>query len=189
MQKIIVIDNYDSFTYNLVHYLEDIVQEEVAVVRNDALDFDAIKNFERIVLSPGPGIPKESGELMKVIDLFHKEKKILGVCLGHQAIGEYFGAKLKNMDQVFHGVSRKTKVLIADPIFNDLPKELNCGRYHSWIIDNKNFPDDLSVLAIDEENNIMAVRHQSLAIYGVQFHPESILTVGGKQLLKNWIDL
>jgi anthranilate synthase component 2 len=185
--KVAVIDNYDSFTYNLVHYLEDL-KVEVTVFRNDEFELLDIEKFEKILLSPGPGIPDEAGLLKEVIKKYAPTKSILGVCLGLQAIGEVFGGKLSNLEKVYHGVATKIFIKEKDSIFNNLPNELYVGRYHSWVISNKNLPIDLIITSTDENGQIMSLKHSVYDVRGVQFHPESILTVHGKQILKNWIE-
>ena len=185
--KVAVIDNYDSFTYNLVHYLEDL-KVEVTVFRNDEFELLDIEKFEKILLSPGPGIPDEAGLLKEVIKKYAPTKSILGVCLGLQAIGEVFGGKLYNLEKVYHGVSTKIFIKEKDSIFNNLPNELYVGRYHSWVLSNKNLPIDLIITSTDENGQIMSLKHSVYDVRGVQFHPESILTVHGKQILKNWIE-
>ncbi len=187
MTKILVIDNYDSFTYNLVHYLEDL-DCEVTVVRNDKLTLDDVESFEKIVLSPGPGIPDEAGLLKPIIERYAPTKSILGVCLGQQAIGEVFGAKLINLDNVYHGVATKVTITVDDePLFNGLEKEIEVGRYHSWVV-SPELPDVLEVTSVDENGQIMSLRHKVYDVKGVQYHPESVLTPQGKQILKNWIN-
>lgn len=185
--KVAVIDNYDSFTYNLVHYLEDL-NVEVTVFRNDEFELLDLEKFEKILLSPGPGIPDEAGLLKEVIKKYAPTKSILGVCLGLQAIGEIFGGKLSNLEKVYHGVATKIFIKEKDSIFNNLPNELYVGRYHSWVISNKNLPIDLIITSTDENGQIMSLKHSVYDVRGVQFHPESILTVHGKQILKNWIE-
>lgn len=189
--KICVIDNYDSFVYNLVHLLEALDVDEIVVYKNDEIDFDAIQSFDKILLSPGPGVPRESGQLMDVIHRFHLTHSILGVCLGHQALGEYFGWQLTQLKKPLHGVPTMINVVADCPIFHHIPEKINVGHYHSWVIsppeNNVNTP--LQITAVDELNNIMAIQHNELAIYGVQFHPESILTEWGQAMLSNWINL
>jgi anthranilate synthase component 2 len=185
--KVAVIDNYDSFTYNLVHYLEDL-NVEVTVFRNDEFELLDLEKFEKILLSPGPGIPDEAGLLKEVIKKYAPTKSILGVCLGLQAIGEIFGGKLSNLEKVYHGVATKIFIKEKDSIFNNLPNELYVGRYHSWVLSNKNLPIDLIITSTDENGQIMSLKHSVYDVRGVQFHPESILTVHGKQILKNWIE-
>ena len=185
--KVAVIDNYDSFTYNLVHYLEDL-NLEVTVFRNDEFELLDIEKFDKILLSPGPGIPDEAGLLKEVIKKYAPTKSILGVCLGLQAIGEVFGGKLSNLEKVYHGVATKIFIKEKDSIFNNLPNEFYVGRYHSWVLSNKNIPIDLIITSTDENGQIMSLKHSVYDVRGVQFHPESILTVHGKQILKNWIE-
>jgi len=188
MKKIAVIDNYDSFTYNLVHYLEDL-NTVVAVYRNDEFELDELEKFDKILLSPGPGIPEEAGLLKAVISKYAESKSILGVCLGQQAIGEVFGGVLINLDKVFHGVASKvTKSVTDEALFDKLPNEFEVGRYHSWVVANKGFPDVLEITSVDESGQIMSLRHKKLDIKGVQFHPESVLTPFGKQILENWVN-
>jgi len=185
--KIIVIDNYDSFTYNLVHYFEEL-KCEVTVKRNDQVNIKEIEKFDKIVLSPGPGIPKEAGLLKEIISSFFNKKSILGVCLGHQAIAEVFGAELINLKTVYHGVASDINIIKEDPLFNDLPNPLKVGRYHSWVV-KEPLPNDLEALAYDQNGQIMAFKHKTYNLRGVQFHPESILTEHGKDLLKNWLKI
>ncbi|MGY8946674.1 MAG: anthranilate synthase component II [Flavobacteriales bacterium] len=185
--KVIVIDNYDSFTYNLVHYLEEL-NCTVIVKRNDQVNLSEIEGFDRIVLSPGPGIPEEAGLLKQIISKYASTKNILGVCLGHQAIAEVFGAELENLKSVFHGVASEINIIKNDPLFKDLNNPLTVGRYHSWVV-KEPLPECLEVLAFDENKQIMALKHKEYKIRGVQFHPESILTEQGKTLLKNWLNI
>lgn len=188
MKKILVIDNYDSFTYNLVHYLEDL-NCNVTVIRNDKLNIEDVEQFDKIVLSPGPGIPEESGLLKPVIERYASTKSILGVCLGQQAIAEIFGGKIINLDTVFHGVSTKISICVDNEIlFNGLHKTFEVGRYHSWVVDT-NLPEELEATSFDENGQIMSLRHKFYDVKGVQFHPESILTPNGKQILMNWINI
>ncbi|WP_348810993.1 anthranilate synthase component II [Flavobacterium maritimum] len=186
MKKILVIDNYDSFTYNLVHYLEDL-DCEVTVYRNDEFDIDEIAVFDKILLSPGPGIPDEAGLLKEVIRKYGPTKSIFGVCLGQQAIGEVFGGTLSNLDKVYHGVSTTVKTLVDDDLlFEGLGNEFEVGRYHSWVVD-ANLPDVLEATSVDENGQIMSLRHKTFDVRGVQFHPESVLTPNGKRMLENWV--
>ena len=185
--KILVIDNYDSFTYNLVHYLEDL-NCDVTVYRNDEFDLEEIESFDKIVLSPGPGIPDEAGLLKDVIKTYASTKSILGICLGQQAIGEVFGASLINLEKVYHGVATKIVITENDTLFIEIPTEIEVGRYHSWVIDKNTFPDDLIVTSKDENGEIMSIKHRTLDIKAVQFHPESILTPFGKKMLENWLN-
>ncbi len=187
MKKIVVIDNYDSFTYNLVHYLEDL-DCQVTVFRNDEFDIEELEKFDKIVLSPGPGIPNEAGLLKEVLAHYSATKSILGVCLGQQAIGEVFGGSLINLEKVYHGVATKIKITNPDDIlFKDLPTEFEVGRYHSWVVSNDNFPNDLIITSVDENGQIMSLKHSKFDVRGVQFHPESVLTPNGKKILENWI--
>jgi anthranilate synthase component II len=184
--KILVIDNYDSFTYNLVHYLEDL-DCEVTVYRNDEFDIDEIAHFDKILLSPGPGIPDEAGLLKAVIAKYAPTKSILGVCLGQQAIGEVFGGTLSNLDKVYHGVATMVKTSVDDELlFEGLGDEFEVGRYHSWVVD-ANLPDVLEATSFDENGQVMSLRHKTFDVRGVQFHPESVLTPNGKKILENWL--
>ena len=185
-RKILMIDNYDSFTYNLVHYLEDL-DCEVIVKRNNQLSITDVDEFEEIVLSPGPGIPDEAGLLKEIITTYAGKKRILGVCLGQQAIGEVFGGSLLNLDQVYHGVATIIEITQDDYIFKGLPKKLEVGRYHSWVV-NSDLPDSLEATSFDENGQVMSLRHKEFDIRAVQFHPESVLTPQGKQILKNWLE-
>ena len=188
MKKILVIDNYDSFTFNLVHYLEDL-KCDVTVLRNDKFDLEDIQHFDKIVLSPGPGIPEEAGLLKAVIKRYASSKSILGVCLGQQAIGEVFGGQIINLEEVYHGVHTDINICVDDEsLFNTMEKTIQVGRYHSWVVDS-NIPDVLEVTSVDDNGQIMSLRHRTFDVKGVQFHPESVLTPNGKQLLENWINL
>lgn len=187
MKNVLVIDNYDSFTYNLVHYLEDL-DCQVTVKRNDQLHIDDVEAFDKIVLSPGPGIPDEAGLLKPIIARYAPTKSILGVCLGQQAIGEVFGGTLINLENVFHGVATKVTSCVNDEmLFNGLDKTFEVGRYHSWVVD-ANLPDVLEATSFDENGQVMSLRHKTYDVRGVQYHPESVLTPNGKQILKNWIN-
>jgi len=185
--KIVVIDNYDSFTYNLVHYLEDL-DAKVTVYRNDEFELEELEKFDKILLSPGPGVPDEAGLLKDVIKRYAKTKSIFGVCLGLQAIGEVFGGTLINLEKVYHGVATKVTQIEDDFIFTDLPKETEVGRYHSWVVSNENLPEDLIVTSVDENGQIMSMKHAIYDVRGVQYHPESVLTPNGKKILKNWLN-
>ncbi len=186
--KILILDNYDSFTFNLVHYVEQFCND-VTVIRNDEISLDEVNEFDAIILSPGPGLPKDAGIMPELIKRYATSKKILGVCLGHQAIGEAFGANLKNLNQVHHGVAIPVKVIdTSEPLFQGLPKQFDTGRYHSWVIDQTSLPNELTVTAIDKEGEVMAIRHTELDVCGVQFHPESLLTLKGLSIIKNWIE-
>ncbi|MGS2763916.1 anthranilate synthase component II [Sinomicrobium sp. M5D2P9] len=185
-QKILVIDNYDSFTYNLVHYLEDLGCE-VTVKRNDQLELEEAAAFDKILLSPGPGIPDEAGLLKAIIKKYAPTKSILGVCLGQQAIGEVFGGKIINLDKVYHGVATKVKIIVKDePLFEGLEQEIEVGRYHSWVVDPE-LPASLEATSFDENGQVMSLRHREYDVKGVQYHPESVLTPDGKRILKNWL--
>ena len=186
--RVLVFDNYDSFTYNLVHMVEKIMHGKVDVMLNDSPRLELINRYDKIILSPGPGLPAEAGDLLQVISEYASSKSILGVCLGHQAIGESFGARLLNLEQVYHGLA--TPVTLLEPydrLFEGFPAKFPAGRYHSWIIDRKGLPDCFQVTAEDDEGRIMAIRHHQYDLAGVQFHPESILTPGGENLLRNWL--
>lgn len=186
--KILLVDNYDSFTYNLVQMLEEIIDQKVIIVKNDQLHQLDFTEFDAIILSPGPGIPIEAGGLMQVIKMQSAHLPILGVCLGHQAFGEVFDAELAQLTQVHHGISSKLKLCASEPIYKNLQQPIQVGRYHSWIVSDKNLPEQLIVTARDQEGHIMSMRHKHLPITSVQFHPESILTPQGKQMLTNWIN-
>ena len=185
--KIVIIDNYDSFTYNLSHLIKEI-GAEVTVIRNDQFTLNQLERFDKIVLSPGPGIPSEAGLLLDVIKTYKGRKPILGVCLGHQAIGEVFGGTLENLSDVFHGVATEGTQFSNDYIFDSLPKRITMGRYHSWVVSRENFPTCLEVTAVSDEGQIMALKHKNYDIHGIQFHPESVLTPEGKTILRNFID-
>jgi len=185
--KVLVIDNYDSFTYNLVHYLEDL-NCEVTVKRNDKLTLDEVDAFQKIVLSPGPGIPDEAGLLKQIIKTYAPTKSILGVCLGQQAIGEVFGGSLINLQQVYHGIATDVNITVDDEVlFKNMNKTIEVGRYHSWVVD-ANLPDQLEATSFDNNGQVMSLRHKVYDVRGVQYHPESVLTPNGKQILKNWIN-
>lgn len=180
-----VIDNYDSFTYNLVHYLEDL-DCAVTVKRNDQISLKEIEAFDKIVLSPGPGIPDEAGLLKEIIAMYAPSKSIFGVCLGQQAIAEVFGGSLVNIDQVYHGIATKINIVKDDILFNGLPKEIEVGRYHSWVVDPL-LPEVLEATSFDENGQVMSLRHKTFDVSAVQFHPESVLTPHGKKILENWV--
>ena len=187
-KKIVVIDNYDSFVYNLVHYLEEL-DCHVTVLRNDQFHIDDLESYDKILLSPGPGIPDEAGLLKEVIKQYAPSKPILGVCLGQQAIGEAFGGSLANLEQVFHGIATKINIIEEDTIlFKGLSSSIEVGRYHSWVVAQDDFPASLEVTARDENGQIMALRHREYDVRGVQFHPESVLTPQGKEMIKNWVN-
>ncbi|WP_298895631.1 aminodeoxychorismate/anthranilate synthase component II [uncultured Psychroserpens sp.] len=184
--KVLVIDNYDSFTYNLVHYLEDL-NCEVTVKRNDKLSLEEVDSFQKIVLSPGPGIPNEAGLLKDIIKIYASTKSILGVCLGQQAIGEVFGGSLINLEDVYHGVATEVDICVDDEsLFNNMDKTIEVGRYHSWVVD-ANLPEVLEATSFDSNGQVMSLRHKVYDVKGVQYHPESVLTPNGKQILENWI--
>lgn len=186
--KTVIIDNYDSFTYNLAHLVKAL-GAEVIVLRNDQFSIEALEAYDKIILSPGPGIPSEAGLLLDVIKTYAGRKPMLGVCLGHQAIGEAFGARLVNLSEVFHGVATPAHIVADDPIFCGLPKTFTVGRYHSWVVATDQLPDCLTVTAVSDEGQIMALRHKEYDIHGIQFHPESVLTPEGSIIIKNFIDL
>ena len=185
--KIVIIDNYDSFTYNLSHLIKEI-GADVTVIRNDQFTLNQLMPFDKIVLSPGPGIPSEAGLLLDVIKTYAGKKPILGVCLGHQAIGEVFGGQLENLSDVFHGVATEGTQFSNDYIFEGLTKRITMGRYHSWVVSRENFPSCLEVTAVSDEGQIMALKHKNFDIHGIQFHPESVLTPEGKTIIKNFIE-
>lgn len=186
--KIVIIDNYDSFTYNLSHLVKEL-GVEVTVLRNDQFELSDLEPFTKIILSPGPGIPSEAGLLLDVIRTYAGKKPILGVCLGHQAIGEVFGAKLENLSDVFHGVATPCHIVADEPLFGSLKDEITVGRYHSWVVSKEDFPECLEVTAVSDEGQIMALRHKTLNVRGIQFHPESVLTPDGRQMILNWLYL
>jgi anthranilate synthase component 2 len=194
--KVLVFDNYDSFTYNLVHLVEKILHQKVDVYRNDQIPLEKVKEYDKIILSPGPGIPEEAGLLLPLIREYAASKSMLGVCLGHQAIGEAFGGKLVNLSTVFHGVATPVKKVKRETpdvkagegdLFEGLPEEFEVGRYHSWIVSEEGFPEELEVTAKDEQGYIMALQHKRYDVRGVQFHPESVLTPQGEVILRNWL--
>ena len=192
--KILVFDNYDSFTYNLVHLVEKIIGDKVDVFRNDQISLENVKAYDKIILSPGPGIPIEAGLLLPLIKQYAETKSILGVCLGHQAIGEAFGGRLLNLSKVYHGVASPVNIIksnrnaeINADLFNGLQNGFMAGRYHSWVIDPTGFPESLEITATDANGHIMALRHKTLDVLGVQFHPESVLTPDGEKIMRNWL--
>ena len=195
MSKILILDNYDSFTYNLVQMVENIIKKKVAVFRNDEISLNQVNEFDKIILSPGPGIPNEAGILLPLIKQYAASKSILGVCLGHQAIGEAFGGRLTNLTRVFHGVATKIelkkdlkKSAFNNDWFKGLDREIEVGRYHSWVVDRDEFPKELEVTSWDEHRMIMSLKHHIYDIQGVQFHPESLLTPLGKTMIENWLN-
>ena len=184
--KIVIIDNYDSFTYNLSHLVKEL-GADVTVFRNDKFLLNEIEQYDKIILSPGPGIPSEAGLLLDVIRTYRGRKPMLGVCLGHQAIGEVFGARLTNLSTVYHGVATEGTQYGNDPIFRGMPKRIIMGRYHSWVVDSTSLPECLEVTAMSDDGYIMALRHRHYDIHGIQFHPESVLTPLGKKMIFNWL--
>ena len=184
--KIVIIDNYDSFTYNLAHLLKEL-HAEVTVVRNDMFKMDDLEQYDKIILSPGPGIPSEAGLLLDVIRTYAGRKPILGVCLGHQAIGEVFGARIENLKDVYHGIQTEGTQFGNDYLFNGLPERVKMGRYHSWVVAKNSLPDCLEVTAMSDDGEIMALRHKSHDIHGIQFHPESVLTPEGHTIVGNFL--
>jgi anthranilate synthase component II len=197
IMKILVFDNYDSFTYNLVHLVEKITGGHVDVFRNDQIPLGNVAAYDKIILSPGPGLPSEAGLLLPLIKQYAESKSILGVCLGHQAIGEVFGGKLVNLSKVYHGVASPVNIIKRKnegpsanvDLFAGLPDGFMAGRYHSWVVDPAGFPESLEVTATDAAGHIMALRHRTCDLLGVQFHPESVLTPGGEQIMRNWLSM
>jgi len=188
--KILVLDNYDSFTYNLVHLLKELTKGSVDVFRNDEITLEEIEKYDKILMSPGPGVPHQAGITLKMITHFAPTKSIFGVCLGCQAIGEAFGGSLINLDTVYHGV--ETKIIVLDrneKLFGDIPETFTAGRYHSWVVDGNNLPPEITITAKDEEGSVMALSHKTFDVRGVQFHPESVMTKYGRQIIKNWINI
>lgn len=184
--KVTIIDNYDSFTYNLAHLVRE-MGVDVEVFRNDKFALEQLEAFDKIILSPGPGVPDEAGLTLKVIEAFAGQKPVLGVCLGHQAIGQYFGGKLTNLSTVYHGVSTPVHIVKDDYLFKGLPNTFMAGRYHSWVVDKEDLPETLEIIAESDEGQIMALRHRTLDVRGIQFHPESVLTPDGKIIIENWL--
>ncbi|MEO6813384.1 MAG: aminodeoxychorismate/anthranilate synthase component II [Ginsengibacter sp.] len=192
--KILIFDNYDSFTYNLVHMVEKLIHGKVDVFRNDKISLEKVNGYDKIILSPGPGLPSESGLLIPLIKEYASSKSILGVCLGQQAIAESFGGSLVNLKTVYHGVATKIKVnekrtRTKNDLFQELPAEIEAGRYHSWIVNKNDFPQELEITAEDENGYIMALRHKKFDVQGVQFHPESVLTPDGEKIMSNWLNI
>ncbi len=185
--KILVLDNYDSFTYNLVHLVEKLSDAEISVVRNDKISLAEIAGFDKILLSPGPGLPKDAGIMPELLKTYSANKSILGVCLGMQAIAENFGGSLKNLETVYHGIATSVNIINNDSFFKGCPTAFKVGRYHSWVADPSNLPSSLKVTAVDEQNNIMALEHKTLDVKGVQFHPESSLSEHGELIITNWL--
>lgn len=188
MKKIVVIDNYDSFVYNLVHYLEEL-DCQVTVLRNNQLNIEDLAAYDKILLSPGPGIPDEAGLLKDIIKTYATSKPIFGVCLGQQAIGEVFGGKLTNLNNVFHGIATDVTLTVQnEPLFKGLNSTFKVGRYHSWVVSKEDFPESLEITSLDENGQIMSLRHRDFDICAVQYHPESVLTPDGKTMIKNWVE-
>ena len=194
--KILVFDNYDSFTYNLVHLVEKILHQKVEVFRNDQIPLENVQAYDKIILSPGPGLPEEAGLLLPLIRAYASTKSILGVCLGHQAIGQAFGAQLVNLSTVYHGVATPVQLVAApgsveqhplSSLFDGLGPEIEVGRYHSWVVADQNFPADLEITAWDNNHYIMGLQHKKYDVQGVQFHPESVLTPEGEKIMRNWL--
>jgi anthranilate synthase component II len=187
--KILLFDNYDSFTYNLLHLVQHISTATVDVIRNDEIALEDIKKYDKIILSPGPGVPKDAGLLLPLIKEYATTKSILGVCLGHQAIGESFGGTLTNLKEVYHGVATNCTILNENAVLlKGLGKQVEIGRYHSWVVDQKDFPKDIEITAVDDHNFIMALQHKKYDVHGVQFHPESILTPNGEVIIRNFLN-
>lgn len=187
--KILVLDNYDSFTYNLVHYIKELTDAQVDVFRNDEISIEAVQAYDKIVLSPGPGVPDEAGILKELIATYGATKSIFGVCLGCQAIAEVYGGKLLNMNKVYHGVSTPVKITDSNDIsFKGLPEEIEVGRYHSWVVSADDIPKGIAVSSVDADGSVMALYHQSHDVRGVQFHPESVLTPEGKKIMANFLN-
>ncbi|MCD6202519.1 MAG: aminodeoxychorismate/anthranilate synthase component II [Bacteroidales bacterium] len=188
MIKVVIIDNYDSFTYNLVNYVSMITGRPVDVFRNDEFPLEILRDYDKIILSPGPGIPAEAGLSLSVIREYAPSKSILGVCLGHQTIAEAFGGSLINLEQPFHGIKTSIHLLTADPLFRNLPETIQAGRYHSWVVNPESLPGDLVINSVDDAGQIMGITHSKYDVRGVQFHPESIMTQYGYQMIENWLN-
>jgi len=186
--NLLVLDNYDSFTYNLVQYIQEILGHDIDVIRNDQINVEEVAQYDAIILSPGPGVPKDAGIMPKLIKEYAHSKAIFGVCLGHQAIGEAFGGEVYNLSQVYHGIETPMQVTNSDVLFENIPEKFNAGRYHSWSVRKDNLPDCFEVTAEAEDGTVMAMRHKMYNVRGVQFHPESVMTEHGKQMLRNWLE-
>ncbi len=189
MKKILILDNYDSFTYNLVQYVKELCNAQIDVFRNDKISLDEVEKYDSIILSPGPGLPQNAGIMIDLIKKYAATKKILGVCLGHQAIGMAFGSELKNIEKVYHGI--KTPIKITDTndiLFNNISKTTSVGRYHSWVIDSNKLSSDFKITALADDNQIMAIKHTKYNVWGLQFHPESIMTEEGKKIISNFLN-
>ncbi len=187
MNNVLIIDNYDSFTFNLVHAVEEITGSKAAIKKNDLLTINEVERFDHIILSPGPGLPEEAGLLKSIIETYHSTKKIFGVCLGLQAIAEVYGCKLKNLKQVYHGIKSEITITKTSKLYNGLPQKIEAGRYHSWVIDEETLVQELHVTSRDSHGQIMSIEHQSDKVYAVQYHPESIMTPVGNQILENFL--
>ncbi len=186
--KVLILDNYDSFTYNLVHYVKDIIKQDVTVARNNRISIEEVDKYTHILLSPGPGLPSDAGIMEDLISKYCKTKSIFGVCLGMQAIGEVFGAQLENLDKVFHGLSKPLTIIDKEErLFNGIPKNIMVGRYHSWVVKKDTIPETLKITCLDQHGLVMGLRHTKYNIRGVQFHPESVLTEHGKEMIENWL--
>lgn len=186
--KIYVVDNYDSFVYNIVHLVKELGFTDIRIEKNDRIDLNEMATYDKIILSPGPGVPVEAGQMMAVIERFHRSHPMLGVCLGHQAIGQYFGWPLQRLLEPLHGIASALEILNRQDLFADLPETIKIGHYHSWVLGEGEY-SELEVLAVDPQSNIMALRHKEYPVFGVQFHPESVLTESGKTILNNWLHL
>lgn len=188
MERILVIDNYDSFTYNLVHYIQNLTERPMDVYRNDQIELDEVQKYDQILLSPGPGIPEEAGICLDLIKRYAASKTILGVCLGHQAIGEAFGGSLINLDKVYHGISTKINIVTPDDrLYQDIPGRFEVGRYHSWVVSRDNLPDCFKINSLDDQGMIMGISHKEYNVKGLQYHPESVLTQHGLKIIENWL--
>lgn len=187
--RLLILDNYDSFTYNLVHLVEKVSDVNIDVFQNDKMTLANVDKYDKILLSPGPGLPSGAGIMPMLLKRYHSSKSILGVCLGMQAIGEEFGCSLKNLNTVYHGLAKPVRLINDDAIFSNCPKEFKAGRYHSWAIDDTKMPAEMMITAVDDTNLVMAIRHKNFDVRGVQFHPESILSEYGETILKNWLSL
>lgn len=185
--KILVVDNYDSFVYNLVHYIQQLGFDDVVVARNNKISLEEVEQYDKILLSPGPGIPEEAGIMLDLIKQYGSTKSIMGVCLGHQAIAEAYGSELENMSEVLHGVGNKMKIVASDVIYEGLPREFEVGRYHSWQVKKDSLGETFKLTAVDEKGNVMSIRHKEHDVVGVQFHPESVLTQHGLKIIENWL--
>lgn len=186
---LLIVDNYDSFTFNLVHIVKELAITPYRVVKNDQIPFEEMEQFDKVLFSPGPGVPSEAGDMLKLIKEYGNQKLMLGICLGHQAIAEVYGARLRNLEEVYHGIASQVKLVERDSLFQGMPDLFQVGRYHSWIVDDADFPECLKVLAGSSDGQIMALKHRDLGLYGVQFHPESVLTPNGKSIIRNFLSM